>query len=1710
MTQRLRYFHEASVTRAARLLFSLVLFGICCAGSVLGQVVPTGAGAYTTTLPAGALEPQAKIYTTATGPVPTHKYWSSKLWTPLSNGGGFNMIPQPLFTQISAKGMLMGIHGDNDGYPANDASAFAFYQYPNFDLTIGNASLNATSVPVSASSDWSADFNFGPSLTIRTGRGMPFAYMLTDGTAVTVTFARTPTVVITNKNILAVSTTEGDTRYTNYYGLFCPANGTWAQSGSVFTCNAPSGSNYAAVALLPGLLAAPQGTPANANQTTIATQLADFSKVAFSFPTNTAVSWSYNPSTAQVSTTYAVTTKSMDGTSTGFLSALYPHQYDTLSTTINTPYTYLTNHGTMKVNSGTSFTTIDIFHGVLPFTPPTTNYSTSALKNYVDNSPAAVLSASDYAEGKILGAAAQVLPLAQLSDPAMYTTLQGKLQTILQTWFTATAGGTANLFYYNKNWGTLIAYPASFDSDDQINDHNFHYGYFVQAAAMNGLFNPSWVTNSKYGGMVRLLQQDMANYDRTNTMFPFLRHFDVYAGHSWASGQAPFADGENQESSSEAVNAWAGMIMFGAATGDTQMRDAGIWLYTQETKAAAYYYFNEQPTWINPSAASTFPTWFAPLRIANAFDDKGDTGTFFGSNPDFEHAIEFLPFTGASFHLGLSPTYVGKNYAEDFKANGNKLADWPDLMAEYEALSDPQTAWTQWQTLTAATDGETLAHEYAWINSLRVLGQVVSNVTADTPFYQVFKLNSTVTHVAFNPSTSPVTVTFSDGAVVMVPADTMTSDNPLVTPFSFGAGTVTVQPPAAPTGVSATVISNSEIDLTWTLAASVTYNVYRGTTSGFVPSTGNVIATGLTAASYKDTTLVASTAYYYVVEAVNSGGNSAPSAQVTGTTQANGGGGGNVAVGNTLYLVGGATLTNPSLLSFTNGTAGVDQIPVNNPQSPNTPANALVYKVTGVSGTYNGSGTTAFDLFVDAGTNAGEASQVEVLYDFNGSGTFSRVELYSLFATNAAVDFEDSNQTARGGLISASGPLGNLTNGTIEILVWDALPGANNATIALTTGNTPTAQSKLVIPFTNLTQSLAAPVTPTGLTATAASNTAININWTASTTVGVTYSLFRSSTAGFTPSASNLLLGGVTTTTYQDANLTARTTYYYVVEAVNGLGSSAASNQASATTNTSTTPVSGSNTLFLVGGATATKPSLLSFVGGPAVVDTIPVNNPQSPDTPMNPLVYTMTGVTGTYQSSKATAFNLYVDAGLNVGEGAQIEVLYDLTGTGTFSRTELYHFFGTDPVAGYEDYQQFSQGGLETATGTLGNMTNGTIKVLIWNALPGPNAVAMSLSTGVNALSQSNITIPFTSVTQSTLPPQPPTGVAATAMAYNTVNLTWNASATSNVTYNVYRSTTSGFTPGAANLLGNSATTTFTDATTSGATTYYYIVAATNAIGTTPAPQVTITTPAKPLATTTLLTLSAPAIYLNGTETLTATVTPAAATGTITFLDGAATLKVVTIAAGTAAYTTGPLAGGPHSFSAVYSGDKVYAGSTSTSTALTVPLVPPDFGMTATPANALVAAGKPATYTFNLTPIGGFNSAITFACSGNPALTSCSFSPATVTLNGSTASSATLTISTTGSGALLMPAKPGSEFRPVVLAFIPVGFGMFFFGLTTRRKALRKLMLGSSMLSVLLLFAGCGSTKSATPTSINTITVTATSGSTVHTSTVVLDVQQY
>src|SRR5436190_1178848 len=354
-------------TRLQSTIAIIIVFTLFAGVRLQAQTVQVGAGSYTTALPAGAAAPASQIFNTVPGPKRTHQFWTAKNWyadniingsVTFGGGGGgpFNMFPQPLGMQTTAKGLLTGFDA-----AVNNGGTF-FNQPFEGDLTIGVAGLNAASVNVSAYSDWTVDFNFGP-LTARVGRGMPFVYATTNGSNPTVTFAGQPTIFSNNGNVLGVSIAN------NNYGLFCPTGGTWSGLGStVLTCNLPSGRHYFSLALLPSQAA-----------------LSTYSQFAFSFPVNTQVTWNYNQSTSQVTTTYTVTTQAQEGTQTGFLMALYPHQYTALQgSSINTSFTYPSSRGTLKVLQGSSFTIVQTYHGILPFAPNTGNFNNGTLTSLIN------------------------------------------------------------------------------------------------------------------------------------------------------------------------------------------------------------------------------------------------------------------------------------------------------------------------------------------------------------------------------------------------------------------------------------------------------------------------------------------------------------------------------------------------------------------------------------------------------------------------------------------------------------------------------------------------------------------------------------------------------------------------------------------------------------------------------------------------------------------------------------------------------------------------------------------------------------------------------------------------------------------------------------------------------------------------------------------------------------------------------------------------------------------------------------------------------------------------------------------------------------------------------------------------------------------------------------------------------------------------------
>ena len=173
---------------------------------------------------------------------------------------------------------------------------------------------------------------------------------------------------------------------------------------------------------------------------------------------------------------------------------------------------------------------------------------------------------------------------------------------------------------------------------------------------------------------------------------------------------------------------------------------------------------------------------------------------------------------------------------------------------------------------------------------------------------------------------------------------------------------------------------------------------------------------------------------------------------------------------------------------------------------------------------------------------------------------------------------------------------------------------------------------------------------------------------------------------------------------------------------------------------------------------------------------------------------------------------------------------------------------------------------------------------------------------------------------------------MSATAPATNQVTLTWDAQSGA-IRYSVKRSATAGGPYGIIAPPPILTASTFTDTTVAPNTTYYYVVSASSVAGEGPnSLEVAITTPAGTPTTAALGSSLNPSTY-GQPVTFTATVTSTAGTpaGTVTFMDGPATLGSSTLnASGQATLTASSLLAGSHSMTAVYAGGGGFSGSTS------------------------------------------------------------------------------------------------------------------------------------------------------------------------------------
>jgi endoglucanase Acf2 len=317
-----------------------------------------------------------------------------------------------------------------------------------------------------------------------------------------------------------------------------------------------------------------------------------------------------------------------------------------------------------------------------------------------------------------------------------------------------------------------VGVPEEYGSIKAMNDHHFHYGYWVMGAAHVALRDPEWAAEKNWGGMVEKIISDIATDERGRRDFPFLRNFDVYEGHSWASGDANFDAGNNQESSSEAVNAWAGLVLWGEATGDRRLRDLGVYLLTTEAASVNQYWFDLDRQVLAPEYGKPFASM--------VFGGKYAYNTWWTQEPRQIFGINMLPITPASTYLGADPKYVNdlvaalpaavKAYNARGLDDGTPKDVWQDVIASYAALGDPEAGAAMWNRKGSVEAGHTRSHTAYWLASLREMGTPDFTVTADTPLYAVFKDEKGVrTYLAYNARDAAIQVKFSTGTTLDVP-----------------------------------------------------------------------------------------------------------------------------------------------------------------------------------------------------------------------------------------------------------------------------------------------------------------------------------------------------------------------------------------------------------------------------------------------------------------------------------------------------------------------------------------------------------------------------------------------------------------------------------------------------------------------------------------------------------------------------------------------------------------------------------------------------------------------------------------------------------------------------------------------------------------------------------------------------------------------------
>lgn len=687
-----------------------------------------------------------KVTADFTGVPATNDWWSSLIWQFGDDPHSEAMYPHPLSARAEKRGLQIG-YPDR---PTIDGASYHFLH--RADLVVGVDGLAAPDTRVAGFSDWTvtAAWDDGErSMRATLGHGMPFVY-ITRATArarVTVPSGAAAGVIVRRMGdaIVAVSVNG------HHYGLFAPRGSRWQVDGDALVADLGD-ADFFSVAVLP------DGS---------ADTLALFARHAYAFVTGGRVDYRYHAATATVTTRFSVASELVEdgrGRSALPLVALYRHQWlragaETL------PHRYVSPRGAMKLLAASEFSTRRTVSGLLPALPDTRGYDRGLLEGLVKLvangdlfRPGLEGTRDSYWEAKSFGRAASLVRVAdQLGATDLRDRLLDGIRAELEDWFD---GAAPRLFYYDATWKTLIGMPTMYHSGTQLNDHHFHYGYFVNAAATVAQYDRAWA--EAWAPFVEMLIRDAGNWRRDDDEFPYARHFDPYAGHSWASGTTFFPWGNNQESSSEEINFAAATALWGEVMDRPAIRDHGLALYVTAVDAVEQYWYDVD--------GEVYPEGYDHPAVGIVWGSGAVYDTWFSKLPAFIHGIQLTPLHAGALWLARRPDNIDRVIAHATAENRGPLLLWRDMYWMLLSMSDPTrpVAWLEDDHYFEPEWGNSMAYTYHFVHSMKNLGRFRPEVTADTAMFAVFDRGEARTYAAYNASATERTVRFSDGATLTV------------------------------------------------------------------------------------------------------------------------------------------------------------------------------------------------------------------------------------------------------------------------------------------------------------------------------------------------------------------------------------------------------------------------------------------------------------------------------------------------------------------------------------------------------------------------------------------------------------------------------------------------------------------------------------------------------------------------------------------------------------------------------------------------------------------------------------------------------------------------------------------------------------------------------------------------------------------------------